>query len=86
MNANSLERTIISGTKIGGAPKKLCPPRRLSDTISFGKSASGLTLWSREGRWAGQGEWSEGRTSEEKSAPDLEVATQGAAPVEIQGV
>ena len=39
-----------------------------------------------QGRWAGQGEWSEGRTSEEESAPDLEVAAQGAAPVEVQGV
>ena len=39
-----------------------------------------------QGRWAGQGEWSEGRTSEEESATDLEVATQDAAPVEIQGV
>jgi hypothetical protein len=35
---------------------------------SFGKSASGLTLWSLRGREAGQGVWSEGRTSEEGKA------------------
>src|ERR1044071_1446495 len=46
MIVSNLEDRVGIATKIGGAPKKLCAPRKLSDTISFGKSASGLTLWS----------------------------------------
>ncbi len=63
-------------THFGGAPKKSRAPRTLSDTISFGKSASGLTLWSLRGRRADQGEWSEGRTSEEENAPRLEIEAE----------
>src|SRR4029453_10422614 len=42
MSASNLDRDIVSGTKIGGAPKKLCPPRRLSDTILSGRRAQVL--------------------------------------------
>jgi hypothetical protein len=51
----------------GRAKKKCCTPEVVWYN-SFGKSASGLTLWSLRGREAGQGEWSEGRTSEEGKA------------------
>ena len=73
-------------TKIGGAAKKTLGRVRLSDTILSGSRPQVLLYGPQRGRWADQGEWSEGRTSEEDSAPPgLQVAAQGAAEAEVQG-
>ena len=72
-------------------PKKTGAPWKLSDTILSGSRPQTLLYGPRRGRWADQGEWSEGRTSEEDSAPRLEAETevqgeaQVDAPVEVQG-
>jgi hypothetical protein len=71
-------------TKFEEAPKKPSAPWRLSDTILSGSRPQVLLYGPRRDRWADQGEWSEGRTSEEDSAPGLEVAAQGEAQVEAE--
>src|SRR5258705_522353 len=89
MILNRLRRRVSATTNFAGAPKKPSAPWRLSDTILSGSRPQVLLYGPHRGRWADQGEWSEGRTSEEDSAPGLEVATQGAAQgasqAEVQG-
>ena len=81
---NQLRRRVSMTTKFGGAPKKSRAPWRLSDTILSGSRPQVLLYGPQRGRWADQGEWSEGRTSEEDSAPGLQVAGQGEAQVEAE--
>jgi hypothetical protein len=88
-----IERTLAQRvrlpTPLGGAPKKAGAPWKLSDTILSGSRPQTLLYGPRRG--ADQGEWSEGRTSEEDSAPRLEAEAevqgeaQVDAPVEVQG-
>ena len=85
MMINQLQRRVPATTNIGGAPKKPWAPWRLSDTILSGSRPQVLLYGPYRGRWADQGEWSEGRTSEEDSAAGLQVAAQGAAAAEVQG-
>ena len=65
---NNLQGRVQFTTPVRGRAKKKCCTVEVVWYNSFGKSASGLTLWSLRGREAGQGEWSEGRTSEEGKA------------------
>ena len=84
-----LAERVRMPTPLGGAPKKAGAPCKRSDTILSGSRPQTLLYGPRRGRWADQGEWSEGRTSEEDSAPCLEGEVQGEAeddaPVEVQG-
>jgi hypothetical protein len=60
-------------THVGGAPKKSSSGWRWSDTILSGSRPQVLLYGPLRGRGADQGEWSEGRTSEEGKAPRRKV-------------
>ena len=79
-----LAQCVRMPTPLGGAPKKAGAHWKRSDTILSGSRPQTLLYGPRQGRWADQGEWSEGRTSEEDSAPGLQVAGQGEAQVQVQ--
>ena len=91
MIERTLAQRVRMPTPLGGAPKKAGAPWKLSDTILSGSRPQTLLYGPRRGRWADQGEWSEGRTSEEDSAPGLEAEAevegeaQVDAQVEVQG-
>ena len=84
-----LAQCVQVPTPPGEAPKKAGAYWKRSDTILSGSRPQTLLYGPRRGRWADQGEWSEGRTSEEDSTPRLEGEVQGEAqvdaPVEVQG-
>ena len=84
MIERTLAQRVRMSTPLAGAPKKAGTPWKLSDTILSGSRPQVLLYGPHRGRWADQGEWSEGRTSEEDSAPGLQVAGQGEAQVEVQ--
>jgi hypothetical protein len=89
MIERTLAQRVRMSTPLGGAPKKAGAHWKRSDTILSGSRPQTLLYGPHRGRWADQGEWSEGRTSEEDSAPHLEGEVQGEAqvdaPVEVQG-
>jgi hypothetical protein len=84
MITKQLRRRVPMTTNFGGAPKKPWAPWRLSDTILSGSRPQVLLYGPPRGRWADQGEWSEGRTAEEDSTPGLEGEVQGEADGEAQ--
>src|SRR5713226_4653928 len=75
MIEGTLAQRVRIPTKLDGAPKKAGKHWKRSDTILSGSRPQTLLYGPRRGRWADQGEWSEGRTSEEEG-PEEGPATR----------
>jgi hypothetical protein len=87
MIVKDLMSRVEMATGLGAAPKKAGDQRTLSGTILSGSRPQILLYGPARGREADQGEWSEGRTSEEGRAPRLEIQVAiEAARVEGQRV